>query len=202
MSDEGLIADLKAARENLKRVGYSDLAAWDAAYEKELAAERALASAQGRQYAETIDIGVEWETGAPLPLLVSNGHRAAVMFYARAADPGAANTRGIVEFQRVSSVRMGAPNDEAIEGHPLYGNGLRAYSAHEIHNSEWLEEHIRVNSVHANHSEEVWRRQHHYLLAFHDEMVECLAEEIRGWTTQAPFETAFSELLREILQEG
>ena len=165
-----------------------------------LVAERALAKAQGRQYAEVIDIGVEWETGAPMPLLVSNGLRASVMFHSRVAET--ANQRGVIEFHLVSSIRMGAPNDEAISGHPLHGNGLRAYSAHEVYNSEWLQEHIRMNSVHPRHSDEVWRRNHHYLLAFHDEMVECLAEEVRSWVTDAPFATAFSKLVEGVLGES
>jgi hypothetical protein len=125
-----------------------------------------------------------------------------VLFYARAADPSAADSLGIVEFRLVASIRMGTPNDEAIEGHPLHGRGLRAYSAHEVHNSEWLEEHIQVNSVHPRHSDEAWRSKHHYLLAFHDEMVECLAGEIRVRTTREPFGTAFTDIARELLQSG
>jgi hypothetical protein len=96
-------------------------------YEKELDAERALAASRGHQYAEVIDIGVEWDTGAPLPHLVSNGGRASVLFYARAAGPSAADSLGIVEFRLVASIRMGAPNDEALDGHPLHGRGLPAY---------------------------------------------------------------------------
>jgi hypothetical protein len=35
----------------------------------------------------------------------------------------------------------------------LHGKGLRFYAAHEVRNSLWLEEHIRVNSVHPQHSD-------------------------------------------------
>lgn len=34
--------------------------------------------------------------------------------------------------------RFGGPNDEVIMGHPLHGNGLQAYRAHEVANSQWL----------------------------------------------------------------
>jgi hypothetical protein len=202
VSEQRLIADLEAARANLERVSYSDLAAWSAAYEKELDAERALAASRGHQYAEVIDIGVEWDTGAPLPHLVSKGGRASVLFYARAAGPSAADILGIVEFRLVASIRMGAPNDEAIDGHPLHGRGLRAYSSHEVHNSEWLQEHVRANSLHQYHSDEAWRSKHHDLLAFHDEMVECLTGEISVRTTREPFGTAFTDPARELLQPG
>jgi hypothetical protein len=71
-----------------------------------------------------------------------------------------------------------------------------------VHNSEWLEERVRVNSFHPYHSDEAWRSKHHYLLAFHDEMVECLAGEIGVRTTREPFGTAFTDLARELLQPG
>jgi hypothetical protein len=216
VSEEQLVAALEAARAHTKEVGWSDVRAWSVAYEKELAAERALAKARGQQYADVTDLGVEWDTGAPCPHLLSGGGKAVVLFYARDVDPawdgtyvtvvnpaaGQVENLGVVEFDRVSSVRIGAPNDEAIQGHPLHGRGLRAYAAHEIHNSEWLEEHILVNAVHPSHSEDAWRQKHHYLLAFHDEMVECLAGGIRARRMRAPFPEAFTELARDLLRSA
>lgn len=53
--------------------------AWREAWEQELQAERHLAAARGEQYAEVIDIGPRWDTGAPLPHLVGNGSRVFVV---------------------------------------------------------------------------------------------------------------------------
>jgi len=83
-----------------------------------------------------------------------------------------------IDISGYASVRMGSPNDDALHGHPLHGRGLVPYEAHEVHNSAWLEEHIRVNSAHPAHRDASWRQQRHILLAFHDEMVEVLCREI------------------------
>ena len=61
--------------------------AWRAAYADQLQAERDLADGRGEQYAREIDIGPRWDTGAPLPHLVSNGSRAFVVCLADQPDP-------------------------------------------------------------------------------------------------------------------
>ncbi len=86
----------------------------------------------------------------------------------------------VIELWGCADIRFGGPNDEAIEGHPLHGRGLAAYRAHEVINSAWIEERIRVNSVHPLHSETRFRELHHYVLLFHDEMLEALAHGIEA----------------------
>lgn len=213
MSDEELRAELETARAEVKASIGSGREAWRAALERELTAERALAAAGGGQYAEVIDIGVIWDIGAPLAHMLCNGRTALVAFYLHVPDPawdgsyvtivdptsGRSEELGVIEFRGVASIRMGAPNDEAIHGHALHEKGLRAYAAHEVRRSEWLEEHIRVNSVHPNHRDASWRQLHHYLLAFHDEMVECLAREMRVRTVRAPFRELISDLAAELV---
>jgi hypothetical protein len=70
------------------------------------------------------------------------------------------------------------------------------HQAHEIHNSTWLEEHIQINSVHPYHSDEPWRRLHHCLLAFHDEMFEALADTVEGRVVRRAFHGMRPALLR------
>ena len=74
-----------------------------------------------------------------------------------------------------AEIRFGGPNDETIHGHPLHGKGLAGYGAHKVVNSAWIEEAIKVNSVHPHHSDAPFRQLHHYALLFHDEMLEALA---------------------------
>jgi hypothetical protein len=50
----------------------------------------------------------------------------------------------VIELLGCADIRFGGPNDEAIEGHPLHGRGLAAYRAHEVINSAWIEERIRI----------------------------------------------------------
>ena len=98
--------------------------------------------------------------------------------YATMVDPAsdASEPLAIVEFERCYSHRFGGPNDEVLEGHPLYGRGLDAYRAHEVINSRWLAAEQAINSVHHWYRPEAWTTRKHYLLAFHDECFECLAE--------------------------
>jgi hypothetical protein len=89
----------------------------------------------------------------------------------------------VIELRGCAESRFGGPNDEALHGHPLHGRGLAAYRAHEVVNSVWIEEAIKVNSVHLHHSDAPFRQLHHYALLFHDERLEALARgiESRGW---------------------
>jgi hypothetical protein len=141
-----------------------------------------------------IDLGVRWDVGAPLPHLVSNGSTAVLIAHSREPDPDWDGTYVkvvspsdpepdwfvVLTFVGCASVRFGSPNDEALHGHPLADHGLSAYRAHKVVNSPWLEEHIRVNSVHPHHSEARWRELTHFFLVFHDETFEALARTVRA----------------------
>ncbi|HEY5990341.1 MAG TPA: hypothetical protein VIV12_28735, partial [Streptosporangiaceae bacterium] len=194
-----------ALASNLSR---DTMAAWRAAYGDQLQAERELAAARGEQYAQVIDIGPRWDTGAPLPHLVSNGSRAFVMCLADQPDPRWDGTYVtvvspddthpslfvVIELWGCAEVRVGGPNDEAIAGHPLHGKGLAGYRAHEVVNSAWIEDAIRVNSVHPHHSDAPFRQLHHYVLLFHDEMLEALADGIEARLTQGTMREILTSL--------
>jgi hypothetical protein len=49
-----------------------------------------------------------------------------------------------------------------------------------VFNSRWIEEALKVNSVHPRHSDAPFRRLHHYALLFHDEMLEALALDVES----------------------
>ena len=75
--------------------------------------------------------------------------------YVKVASPADADPSlfVVIEMRGCSQIRFGAPGDEAMSGHPLYGKGLDGYQAHEVFNSRWIEEAITVNSVHPRHSD-------------------------------------------------
>ncbi len=166
--------------------------AWRLAREDQLEAERDLAAARGEPYARVIDIGPRWDVGAPLPHLISNGSRAFIVCLASQPDrdwdgtyvtmvsPADASAVPfvVIELWGCQNIRFGGPNDEAMHGHPLHGKGLVGYQAHEVFNSAWIEDAIKVNSVHPSHSDLPFRKLHHYALLFHDEMLEALASGI------------------------
>lgn len=129
-------------------------------------------------HAEVLDLGLPWDGGAPLPQLITDGSTAVVLCYGQLASQDEERHVIRIAFEGCASVRMGHPNDEVLHGHPLWGHGLELYEAHLIHDSPFLAEHRRINAQHAQHSDAHWDELHHYLLVFHDEVVEVLAEGI------------------------
>jgi hypothetical protein len=216
--NEDLERRLAAARERVRELGKNprrDTAqAWRAAWEQQLQAERDLAAARGEQYATVIDIGPRWDTGAPLPHLVSDGSRAFVVCMASVPDPDWDGTYArvvspadehpspvvVIEMRGCAEIRFGGPNDEAVQGHPLHGKGLAGYRAHEVRNSAWIEEAIKVNSVHPRHSDGPFRQLHHYALLFHDEMLEALARGIESRLVTGTLGAILEDVAGQLIQ--
>ena len=95
----------------------------------------------------------------------------------RAADESFAAVR----FPLCTYVVFGAPNDEALSGHPLYGRGLQFYSVHEVINSTLIAALEQRNSVHPRHDRERYLRDRkHYVFTFQDSTLECVVNEIQG----------------------
>lgn len=144
-----------------------------AARQRHLALERSTAAGMGLPYAEPADLGVKWDAGAPMPVLIS-GLRTFVAFYLSGSEDD--HGIGVVEFKGVTSVKMGSPNDEVLRGHPLWGSGLEPYQAHEIRNSTWIRELMDVNRIHSAFQDSHWSAARHFVLTFHDETLECVAQ--------------------------
>jgi hypothetical protein len=183
---------LRRVEDEVRRVSREH--GWDspqarAERQRQLGLERSTAAELGLPYAQRVDVGVRWDAGAPMPVLLS-GLRTFVAFYLSARDPlfGGTDPRvrdphadhgiGIVEFKRVTSVKIGSPNDEVLRGHPLWGSGLEFYSAHEVKNSPWITELMEMNRAHERFDESQWSGRRHFMLTFHDETLECVAK----WT--------------------
>ncbi len=139
------------------------------------------------------DFPVKWDVGAPLPHVIADEHRTFIIFYVREIDPnwdgtyvtvknpadGCVESLALVEFKRCASFRMGTPNDEVLEGHPLSGRGLDSYTAQVVQNSRWINELETINKVHSGYREDRWRELTHYILWFHDSTFECIAESYK-----------------------
>src|SRR5207249_10492606 len=119
----------------------------------------------------------------PLPHLLSSGLRSFVAFYLEERDPDWDGTHvrivdptddseqslALAEFEGSVAVKLGPPNDEVLDGHPLYGRGLSGDGAYVIENSRWLQELIAINRVHERFDPHSWQDKRHFLLVFHDE---------------------------------
>jgi hypothetical protein len=197
MTAEKLQRELQKAREELS-VAAAALAPkhkggeWERfqdAQERCLTLERDVARALGDECAVEVEWELPWDTGAPLPHVLSSGLRTYLIYLVRKPDPNwdgsyatavvpaalIKRTIAVVEFERCILYKFGAPNDEVLAGHPLHGKGLVAYGAHTVERSRWISEQERLNGVHPQHDPESWKRFRHYLLAFHDETFECIA---------------------------
>lgn len=117
-------------------------AAYGIAHDRMLEAERVLSEVRGEEHAVPCAGFPAWDTGAPLPQLLSGGlFTTSLVYLAREPDPTWDGTTArvvslrdeglsflaVVRFRRAISVRLGTPNDEVLHGHSLHGKGLDAY---------------------------------------------------------------------------
>jgi len=184
-----------------------------AATDEVLGLERQLAAVKNEQYAEPIEFPVKWDTGAPLPHLLVNDYRALIAFLVSEPDPawdgtyatvkepksGETESLALVEFEHCFSAKLGAPNDEVFNGHPLYGKGMEPYSAQRVVNSEWLGELERINSVHSMYRPASWRNLNHYVLWFHDTTFECVAESFRVEVFRESMKSLLGRMVERII---
>jgi hypothetical protein len=165
-------AELEAAARRLapKWVG-GESEAYDAAYQRLMDSERALAAAEGRPYAVLEEFPLMWDTGAPLPTLLQTDNETCVFFYG--VD---ANIVGVVRFQGCLATSFGSPGDETFEGHPLHGSGFEGYRAMRVVNSPWIDQLRLIDSVHPRHIPTSFDGLTHFVFPFHDSTFECVAK--------------------------
>jgi len=91
----------------------------------------------------------------------------------------------VITFPLVSIFQFGAPNDEALGGHPLTKLGLKFYSVHKVENSPWVQELEKRNSVHPQHNRTRFMKDKvHYVFTFQDSTLDLVANEGEYWKPQ------------------
>jgi hypothetical protein len=127
-------------------------------------------------------------TGAPLPVVLSDEHRVLLAYLVLEPDPTwdgtspkalSQNTPGMValiDFASPCAHFFGPPNDEAFTGHPLAPRGLHPYAAFEVKSSSWVRRLERMNAVHPYHRPELFASLRHFVFSFHDSTFECVAD--------------------------
>ncbi|MGB3525856.1 MAG: hypothetical protein WBB32_07825 [Flavobacteriales bacterium] len=162
---------------------------------------------QTNEFARVIEWSPQWNTGAPMPQVFSNGHTTYLIYFINEPDPNwdgtyansidnrsdTAYPLALVEFSG-HTFRFGIANDEVFSGLPLWNKGLEGYAAHIIENSTWIHELKRINQVHPSYNEESWKDEKHFALLFHDEIFEIIATEFKIET----FKTTFGKLATEV----
>jgi hypothetical protein len=114
------------------------------------------------------------ETGAPLPHILASGDHLMLWYV---VGPHA-NEIAVIRFVHSRAHYLGSPNDEALNGHPLYSRGLRFYGVYEVTGSSWIRSLERMNRVHSRHDPRRFDKYRHFVFTFHDDTFECVAEGI------------------------
>lgn len=172
------------------------------------------------EYARVIEWTPQWDTGAPLPQVFSNGRKTFLIYLTD--EPISNSDKTYVTIDNVNLIavnntsesqyplalvefdghdfRFGIANDEIFSGLALWGKGLEAYAAHIIENSSWINELKQIHKVHPYYSEERWKDKKHYTLLFHDEIFEVIATDYKIETFFATFGQLATEVAKRMNQ--
>lgn len=148
------------------------------------------------------------DVGAPVPKIIADEYRGVFLFfYLRDNhsdwDGSSVHIRkeddediACVHFKLCEQFKFGSPNDEAIEGHPYYKYGLKAYSIFEVENSDWIDSLEKMNAVHPYHKKENFENYKHYIFFFHDSCFEIVCKDFE--IKRFPESTLKDEMIKTI----
>ncbi len=151
--------------------------------------------------------------GAPIPVLLSDEFTLVIAFYLQGhiklderwlriveLDQGG-EPIAIVRFIQCYAYMFGPPNDEAFHGHPLAARGLHPYGAYVIEHSSWIRRLEQMNAVHPAHEPSFFSSLRHYVLAFHDSTLECVAPSYEIVLATGTPSAAIPEMRRMLSRE-
>ena len=129
------------------------------------------------EHVRSIDVGAVWDPNDPDAVLLARESRAVLALRARWDD---ADDRAVVlSWVDARLASIGPPNDEAINGHPLYEKGLRdVLWVGTVHDSELVAELERRNRVHPGHRRAGWKGLHHFVVRTKEKLIEVVAEAV------------------------
>ena len=147
--------------------------------------------------------------GAPNPHIICNEGRLYLFYYVQQSEPDWDGTSvkvvgpdtedetvAIVSFDRVLAHYFGAPNEEALDGHPLREHGLLPYSQCEVRESSWIANFEKLNRVHRYHKASLFDGYRHFIFVFHDSVFECIARNIKTNLRAGSIISAIAETLK------
>ncbi len=138
-----------------------------------------LGNASRDEQAVPVDLGIEWDIGAPQPVLMQSDSRTFLAVYLATYGGKVEDRVAVIEWHRCYGAVLRGLNDEAFHGHYLWDRGLgdiwASRQAAEVRNSAWLTEEERANSVHRSHDPASFARLKHFILPLKDSTFECQA---------------------------
>ena len=86
--------------------------------------------------------------------------------------------RATLSFDLAYATHFGWPNDESLNGHRLYGNGLKPYAVQEVIPSDWVAEMESRNRSHPGHAASIFEGLRHIIIPFKDNTFECVFQDL------------------------
>ena len=139
--------------------------------------------------------------GTPDPLLFASEYHVMLVYYLSRMpnQDGGREAFAVVRFKSCYAHMFGPPNDEALNGHPLFERGLMFYGVFEIQDSSWLRKLEKMNSVHDRHDKQRFMcSKKHFIFTFHDSTFECIAEGLDIEVSTGSYESMLPRLLESI----
>lgn len=128
----------------------------------------------------------EMDYGSPSPTILSNDNELFIAFYAgkksSSTIPQERNTvydTGVfaLKFKVYLKYMFGLPGEETIRGHPYSKLGMKSYSFYELKNSDLIKSLQDIEKAHPKYNADKWKMYKHFILTFHDNMFECVAQD-------------------------
>ena len=104
----------------------------------------------------------------------------------------------MVKFKTYLKYSFGLPGNETIQGHPYSKLGMKSFSFYELRHSDFIESLQHIESVHPYFDPEKWKLYKHYILTFHDNMFECIAQDFEVRKENKSLHNQMSILLGEL----
>ena len=126
----------------------------------------------------SVGLGVSWDPNAPDAVMLSDdGGRTSLALRAHFDDE---DQRAVVFFWSGSKYRlMGSPNDEARNGHRLFGRGLESVQwVGEVQGSELVSMLERQNSIHPQHDPANFAGLVHHVVLTKEATIEVVARSL------------------------
>ena len=117
------------------------------------------------------------QTGAPCPELYFDGRDLYCTYYVYTDTRPPFGNVAVLRFDAVLHFCIGHPNDEALQGHALYKQGLGYYGFFVVEHSPLIQEIETRNRVHRSHQPGMYSRFRHWIATFHDETLEVASLE-------------------------
>jgi len=128
----------------------------------------------------------EMDYGSPSPIIISNDNELFIAFYGdKERLTNQPHERNIIydtgifalKFKAYLKYTFGLPGNETIKRHPYSKLGMKSSSFYELQNSNLIKELQEIEKGHPYYEPNKWNSYKHYILTFHDNIFECIAQD-------------------------